>query len=45
MQSAGGFNIKNLYKSEESIGLTWFLERRSSVNEIEHLNTSKINKS
>jgi hypothetical protein len=45
MQSAGGFGMKPEYKSEENIGYTWLLERRSSVNDIEQLNPSKLNKS
>lgn len=43
MQSAG-FGISPAYKSEESVGLTWLLQRRSSVNDIEQLKPSKLNK-
>jgi hypothetical protein len=43
MQSAG-FGMKPSYRLEESIGLTWLMERRSSVNEIEQVGSVKVNK-
>ena len=44
MQSAG-FGFKPVCRSEESIsGLTWLMERRSSVNEIENVTAVKVNK-
>jgi hypothetical protein len=36
--------MKPVYHSEENIGLTWLMERRSSVNEIDHVSNVKVNK-